>query len=70
MTFDEYWLDVVTEYQGKPLVISGAAPKPDELLADDTQLTRLAAVMIRRLATRLTTSANGSAQRIDLGFEH
>jgi hypothetical protein len=70
LSFDEYWLDVTTEYQGKPLVTNAAAPSPDELLADDTQLTRLAAVMIRRLATRLTTSADGDRQRIRLGFEH
>jgi xanthine permease XanP len=70
MSFDEYWLEVTTEYHGKPLVTGGAVPSPDELLADQTQLTRLAAVMIRRLATRLTTTADGDRQRIRLGFEH
>ena len=70
MSFDEYWLEVTTEYQGKPLVTGGAAPTHDELLADETQLTRLAAVMIRRLATRLTTTSDGDRQRIRLGFEH
>jgi xanthine permease XanP len=70
MSFDEYWLEVTTEYQGKPLVTGGAVPSHDELLADETQLTRLAAVMIRRLATRLTTTSDGDRQRIRLGFEH
>ncbi len=70
MSFDEYWLEVTTEYQGKPLVTGGAAPTHDELLADETQLARLAAVMIRRLATRLTTTSDGDRQRIRLGFEH
>ena len=70
MTFDEYWLDVVTEYEGKPLVTGAAAPSHDELLADETQLTRLGAIMIRRQATRLTTSTSGATQRINLGFEH
>jgi NCS2 family nucleobase:cation symporter-2 len=70
MSFDEYWLEVTTEYRGKPLVTGAAAPSHEELLADATQLTRLAAVMIRRLATRLTTDSDGDRQRIRLGFEH
>ena len=70
MKFDEYWLDVTFEYEGKPLVTGGAAPTHDELLADDSQLTRLGAIMIRRQATRLSTSASGGMQRILLGFEH
>jgi NCS2 family nucleobase:cation symporter-2 len=70
MTFDEYWLDIAVEYEGKPLVTSAAAPTHEELLADESQLTRLGAIMIRRQATRLTTSTNGTTQRIDLGFEH
>lgn len=70
MTFDEYWLDVATEYQGKPLVTSAAAPSRDELLADASQLTRLGVIMIRRQATRLSTRAHGAMQCIDLGFEH
>lgn len=70
LSFDEYWLEAVAEYQGKALGKSAPAPTHDELLADDGQLTRLAAVMMRRLATRLTTDSLGGKQRIRLGFEH
>jgi len=70
MTFDEYWLEVTTEYQGKPLVTSATAPHHDELLADDSQLTRLSGVILRRLASRLSTDSSGGKQRIRLGFEH
>jgi len=70
MTFDEYWLEVTAEYQGKPLVTSAAAPHHDELLADDSQLTRLSGVILRRLASKLSTDASGGRQRIRLGFEH
>lgn len=70
MTFDEYWLGVVIEYQGKPLITTVSAPSHEELLADDSNLTRLGVVMIRRQATRLNTSTSGSVQRIELGFEH
>ena len=70
MTFDEYWLDVATEYEGQPLAISAAAPSREELLADASQLTRLGVIMIRRQATRLSTRAHGNTQCIDLGFEH
>jgi hypothetical protein len=70
MKFDEYWLEVVTEYAGKPLTTAATAPNAEELLADESQLTRLGAVMIRRQATRLTTGSSGGRQRINLGFEH
>lgn len=70
MKFDEYWLDVTTQYEGKPLVAGASAPSAEDLLADDSQLTRLGAIMIRRQATKLTTSKHGSTQRIHLGFEH
>jgi hypothetical protein len=60
----------VTEYEGSPLVTNAAAPSHEELLADDSQLTRLGAVMIRRLATRLTASTKAGMQLISMGFEH
>lgn len=70
MTFDEFWLDVLVEYEGKPLITSAAAPSPEELMADESQLTRLGAIMIRRQATKLATDSVGAMQRIHLGFEH
>jgi NCS2 family nucleobase:cation symporter-2 len=70
MKFDEYWLDVLIDYEGKPLIASAAAPTHDELLADESQLTRLGAILIRRQATRLNVGASGGMQRISLGFEH
>jgi xanthine permease XanP len=70
MTFDEYWLDVTTDYDGKPLVTNATAPSHEELLADESQLTRLGVIMIRRQATRIATRTNGATQCIDLGFEH
>jgi NCS2 family nucleobase:cation symporter-2 len=70
MTFDEFWLDVLVEYEGKPLITSAAAPSHEELLADESQLTRLGAIMIRRQATKLATDSDGAVQRIHLGFEH
>jgi len=70
MSFDEYWLDVIADYRGKPLVTTINAPSPEELLDDATQIPRLAVVMIRRLATRLQATSDGDRQRIRLGFEH
>jgi xanthine permease XanP len=70
MTFDEYWLDVTTEYEGKPLVTGAETPGVEDLLADESQLTRLGAIMLRRLATRLTARSSGVTQRVILGFEH
>jgi hypothetical protein len=70
MTFDEYWLDVTAKYDGKPLVTNATAPSHEELLADETQLTRLGVIMIRRQATRIAVRTSGATQCIDLGFEH
>jgi NCS2 family nucleobase:cation symporter-2 len=70
MTFDEFWLDVLVEYEGKPLITSAAVPSHEELLADESQLTRLGAIMIRRQATKLAADSDGTMQRIHLGFEH
>ena len=70
MKFDEYWLDVTFEYEGKPLITGGTAPTHEELLADDSHLTRLGAIMIRRQVTRLSTSASGGAQRIPVSYTH
>ena len=61
MTFDEYWLAVTIEYQGKPLVTSAKAPHHDELLADDSQLTPLSGVILRRLASRLSTERRSAS---------
>ena len=70
MTFDEYWLEVAAEYQGRPLETGAGAPSADEVLADALNLTRLAVLMIRRQTTRLATGTSGAGQRIILGFEH
>jgi hypothetical protein len=61
---------VLIDYQGKPLVTSAAAPTHDELRADESQVTRLGAILIRRQATRLNVGASGGVPRISLGFEH
>ena len=69
LRFDEYQLDLTLTYQGEPLVTRGPVPSPQELMDDEKQLTRLAVMMMRRLATRMTTSSSGTTQHVVLHFD-
>ena len=52
------------------LFASEALPLAYVDVFDDSQLTRLGAIMIRRQVTKLSTSQSSGMQRILLGFEH
>jgi len=51
--FDEFNLDIVLSYDGQPLDFSAEIPAADQIIEDDTALTRLSAAIIRRTADRL-----------------
>ena len=60
LTFDEYRLDLNLTYEGEAFVTRGPAPSPEELIGEPKkQLTRLAVMMIRRLATKMSASSSG-----------
>jgi NCS2 family nucleobase:cation symporter-2 len=69
LRFDEYRLDLILTYDGEAFVTHGPAPSPQELMDDEKQLTRLAVMMIRRLATRLTATSNGITQHVTMNFD-
>jgi xanthine permease XanP len=52
--FDEFNLDIVLSYDGRPLDLSAETPRIEEILDDDTALPRLSAEIIRRTADRIT----------------
>ena len=69
LRFDEYRIDLTLTYEGEPLATRGPVPSPQELMDDEKQLTRLAVMMLRRLATRMTASSSGNTQHITLNFD-
>ncbi|HEY3917299.1 MAG TPA: solute carrier family 23 protein [Stellaceae bacterium] len=69
LRFDEYRLDLMLTYVGEALTTRGPAPSPQELLDDEKQLTRLAVMMMRRLATRMIATSSGTTQHVTLNFD-
>jgi xanthine permease XanP len=69
LTFDEYRLDLNLTYEGEAFVTHGPAPSPEELMEDEKQLTRLAVMMIRRLATKMSASSSGTTQHVTMNFD-
>jgi NCS2 family nucleobase:cation symporter-2 len=69
LTFDEYRLDLSLSYEGEAFVTSGPAPSPQELMEDEKQLTRLAVMMIRRLATKMSAGSHGATQHVTMQFD-
>jgi NCS2 family nucleobase:cation symporter-2 len=69
LAFDEYRIDLVLRYGGKPFVVDGTMPSAEELLADEAQVSRLAVLMIRRLASRLNVTTSGELQRVTMSFD-
>lgn len=54
ISFDEFNLDMLITYDGRPLDFSAEKPSAGELLADDAALTRLSAEIIRRTVDRMS----------------
>lgn len=69
LVFDEYRLDLSLTYDGEAFVTSGPAPSPQELMEDERHLTRLAVMMIRRLATKMSASSHGATQHVTMQFD-
>jgi hypothetical protein len=69
LTFDEYRLDLNLTYESEAFVTRAPAPSPQELMDDEKQLTRLAVMMIRRLATRMSASSSGATQHVTMNFD-
>ncbi|MDF2095063.1 uracil-xanthine permease family protein [Aquibaculum arenosum] len=68
--FDEFNLDVVFRWRGRPLETPAERPDFDAIMDDDQSFARLAGFLIRRYADRMTQRSEGESQRLTLHFEH
>lgn len=68
--FDEYAIDVVVLYPGLAIPSSTQRPSPEEILDDDSAITRLSGLLIRQYANRVAFETQNEQQRISLHFEH
>ncbi len=70
ISFDEFNLDMVITYDGRPLDFSAEKPTAGELLADDVALTRLSAVIIRRTADRMSCEEKQGKTTLRFHLDH
>lgn len=69
-SFDEFRLDVMISYSGRPFEIARMAPTQDELLEDEDALIKLASILIARAADKTTIKSDGDDHRVQLHFDH
>ena len=70
-SFDEFSINLRVSYRGRPMVMPGAAPTPQELLADPDRTTDLGLLMLTRLAdTVRITSPSDQEHSVHLHFQH
>ena len=69
-SFDEFNLDIEITYAGKLVEFSAAMPSPEEMLADDTGVARMAGYLVRRHADRVSGVQEGDTARARLSFDH
>ncbi len=70
ISFDEFNLEMVINYDGRPLDFSAEKPTAGELLADDAALTRLSAVIIRRTADRMSCEEKQGKTTLRFHLDH
>jgi len=68
--FDEFHLDIEIAYPGKQVDLPVVMPSPDEMLADDAGVTKMAGYLVRRHADRVSTDQSGDTVRVRLSFDH
>jgi len=71
LLFDEYSLDVEMRYVGKPLDLSPTArPTDEDLIADESALTRLSTYLICRSADGVSTESKDGLCVVRFHFDH
>jgi xanthine permease XanP len=70
VSFDEFNLNVELQYAGDILPVVEHRPTPDEIAELDDGATRLAAYLLRRTASTMSTKIRGARCVVDLRFEH
>jgi xanthine permease XanP len=70
VSFDEFNLNVELQYSGDILPMVERRPTPDEIAELDDGARRLAAYLLRRTATSVSSRMRGTTCIVDLRFEH
>ena len=68
--FDEFELRIVITYAGRPILFNALAPSKTDVVRDPSGAVRLAAVVIRRLASRVESREKDGVTTVALWFEH
>jgi len=68
--FDEYNIDAVVLYPGLAMPRSTQRPSPEEILDDDSAVTRLSGLLIRQYADHVAFGTQNGQQQVSLHFEH
>ena len=68
--FNELQLEAQIIWHGSPLVLSDARPTKAEMLTDESAAARMAGYLVSRLASRVTSRADGGDAEIHLVFFH
>jgi xanthine permease XanP len=69
MSFDEFSLDLILQYEGKPIDITGKYIQP-QILEENISIMQLSLCMIRKDVDRLDVTEKGDQQRIVLHYDH
>jgi NCS2 family nucleobase:cation symporter-2 len=69
MSFDEFSLDLILQYEGKPIDITGTYVQP-QVLEENISVMQLSLCMIRKDVDRLDITEKGGQQRIVLHYDH
>ncbi len=69
-SFDEYNLDAIVSYEGRPLPLPDSRPTEEEILSDPSALLRLGGFLIRGNTDRVSSTASGSQAVLKLHMEH
>src|SRR5208337_4460757 len=69
MSFDEFSLDLILQYEGKPIDITGTYVQP-QILDENISMMQLALCMIRKDVDRLDVTEKDGQQRIVLHYDH
>jgi NCS2 family nucleobase:cation symporter-2 len=69
-SFDEFNLDIELNYAGEKFEASDIRPSPEEIIADDGALRRLAGFLVRRQVDKMATSGANGNWSVRLHFDH
>ena len=68
--YDEFDIDVMLTYRGKPLELTGQLPTQDEILESEDGARRLATFLIMQRSDKAQASANAGGATLALHFRH